>query len=376
MADRLGSVDGGNSDEAMDDDDDDGDCSDDDDLPLMSLATGFTTRAANTATATTATTTRRMTTTARGNKRRLSSADQGSGSPTAEGHKSNNNSNNNKKKKKRGGTGKPSEAGRSSQTTTRGGLDDGEDGNDGRPATAEAGGRHRPFVAQVIAAARTAPSKAPGDDPSVKSAAARPLSPPERSLMGSPPLRHRQRRLYNDTAMDFEAIPPTRNGNNNRGGFVTTRSALLTGLVQRSVRGGVLVLLQSKGGKRTPERPKKWSFPPWVSLEHPHAPTATTAAGPNQLSHIGLTSLDRNKIRCVAWDSTGVLLAVATGRIVSIYDWDMVRAADVRGRSDRSRGCHESSWTIPPVVRFPVPLDVTSLVWNPVHADELAVGFR
>lgn len=78
----------------------------------------------------------------------------------------------------------------------------------------------------------------------------------------------------------------------------------------------------------------------------------------------------------MAWDTMGVLLAVSIGKIVSIYDWDMVRAADVQGRRDRARGCHESEWNIAPVVRLQVPCPVASLVWNPFNVDQLAVGFR
>jgi hypothetical protein len=104
--------------------------------------------------------------------------------------------------------------------------------------------------------------------------------------------------------------------------------------------------------------PKKWKIPSWISLEN------------NCGGGVG------GKIDHMTWDAMGVLLAVATGRIISIYDWDMVRAADIRGRSDRVRNCYESEWKIPPIVQFQIPSLVGSLVWNLYNMDELAVGFR
>ncbi|OEU16368.1 hypothetical protein FRACYDRAFT_238959 [Fragilariopsis cylindrus CCMP1102] len=107
----------------------------------------------------------------------------------------------------------------------------------------------------------------------------------------------------------------------------------------------------------------------------------------NIVSKLNARSIDENncggggggvggKIDHMTWDAMGVLLAVATGRIISIYDWDMVRAADIQGRSDRVRNCYESEWKIPPIVQFQIPSLVGSLVWNLYNMDELAVGFR
>ena len=73
----------------------------------------------------------------------------------------------------------------------------------------------------------------------------------------------------------------------------------------------------------------------------------------------------------------GVLLAVATAnKTIVIYDWDMVRAADMMGRKDRARSIKTSEWKLPPIVSFRVPHAVASLEWNPHEMDQLAVGFR
>ena len=79
----------------------------------------------------------------------------------------------------------------------------------------------------------------------------------------------------------------------------------------------------------------------------------------------------------MAWDAMGVLLAVSSDRTIRIYDWDMLRAADIRGRSDRARNTNDhTEFKIPPIVNFQLPHPVSSLVWNPFEMDELAVGFR
>ena len=99
---------------------------------------------------------------------------------------------------------------------------------------------------------------------------------------------------------------------------------------------------------------KKWRIPSWLSLEQP-------AMG--NISHM-------------AWDKMGVLLAVVVDRAIIIYDWDILRAADLHGRSDRARNCRESKFMIPPIVKFRLKHPVESIVWNPFEMDELAVGFR
>ena len=103
--------------------------------------------------------------------------------------------------------------------------------------------------------------------------------------------------------------------------------------------------------------PKKWKIPSWISLEQP------------------MTN-DNKNIDHIQWDPMGVLLAVAIDRTIIIYDWDMLRAADLQGKRDRVRDCQESEFKIPPIVKFRLPQPVASLVWNPFDMDELAVGFR
>ena len=103
-----------------------------------------------------------------------------------------------------------------------------------------------------------------------------------------------------------------------------------------------------------------WKKPTWIRFEHP--PMA-------RITHL-------------AWDNMGVLLAVASeDKWIRIYDWDMVQAADQKGRSQRARNKSNPSHpresaTIPPILRFRVPYLVANLVWNPYNLDQLAVGFR
>ncbi len=102
--------------------------------------------------------------------------------------------------------------------------------------------------------------------------------------------------------------------------------------------------------------PKKWKIPSWISLEQPMVN-------------------DNKVIDHIQWDPMGVLLAVAIDRTIIIYDWDMLRAADVQGRRDQRRQ-QESAFQIPPICKFRLPQPVASLLWNPFDMDELAVGFR
>jgi hypothetical protein len=113
---------------------------------------------------------------------------------------------------------------------------------------------------------------------------------------------------------------------------------------------------------------RKWKIPSWIRLDHP----------PN------------TKIDHMAWDTMGVLLAVASETMIRIYDWDMVGAADNKGRNQHQRmktkaaadpakkHTHHSReiWSIPPVLTFRVPQPVASLAWNPRDMEQLAVGLR
>jgi hypothetical protein len=104
---------------------------------------------------------------------------------------------------------------------------------------------------------------------------------------------------------------------------------------------------------------KKWKVPSWIRLDHP----------PTKIDHM-------------AWDTMGVLLAVASENMIRIYDWDMVGAADNKGRNQRTRNKADpknnprEEWSIPPVLTFRVTQPVASLAWNPQDMDQLAVGLR
>eukprot|EP00980_Cylindrotheca_fusiformis_P007341 scaffold1525_cov142-Cylindrotheca_fusiformis.AAC.141 len=133
--------------------------------------------------------------------------------------------------------------------------------------------------------------------------------------------------------------------------------SLLSQLVHRSCRGT----------KLTPQQPKKWRTPSWVTLLQP--PPIRSVESPSSMP-------PSRTIDHLAWDSMGVLLAVASGDWIRVYDWDMVRAADLHGRNDRRRKIRDSEFQIPPILQFRVPHPVASLEWNPHHPDQLAIGLR
>jgi hypothetical protein len=214
-------------------------------------------------------------------------------------------------------------------------------------------------------------------------------------------IRSQPRRFYSDSAMDFIAAPSAadhnndNNNNNNNEQRISTKTQqqqscnnrtdfivnninnrnIVNKLIARTTDGGHILhhrpsssnhnyysrsktIDNQRPSSTSCHWPKKWKIPSWISLEN------------NCGGGVG------GKIDHMTWDAMGVLLAVATGRIISIYDWDMVRAADIQGRSDRVRNCYESEWKIPPIVQFQIPSLVGSLVWNLYNMDELAVGFR
>jgi WD40 repeat protein len=82
-------------------------------------------------------------------------------------------------------------------------------------------------------------------------------------------------------------------------------------------------------------------------------------------------------VKHVAWDSMGVLLAVAyADDTIRIYDWDSVMAACMKGNNQRQsmpgKKCH-ANLIVEPFLTIPFPLRfVSHLVWNPYKADELA----
>jgi hypothetical protein len=100
--------------------------------------------------------------------------------------------------------------------------------------------------------------------------------------------------------------------------------------------------------------PNKWKTPSWIRLGQSQQPQQSGGGGRD------------TKVEHLAWDRTGVLLAVASAdKYLRIYDWDMVRAADLKGRGERQRRIQDSKWTLPPILTFRVPHAVATLKWNP-----------
>jgi hypothetical protein len=121
-----------------------------------------------------------------------------------------------------------------------------------------------------------------------------------------------------------------------------------------------------------------WSVPSWLQL----------------VQHAGASAY-QSSVSKVAWDKSGELLAVAFDAsaascgnpVVAVYNWDMVLAADVRGRCQQQRSLYLQERPSPiavellvPVLTIPIPSQsgrsVSVLEWNPFNVDELAVGLR
>lgn len=112
------------------------------------------------------------------------------------------------------------------------------------------------------------------------------------------------------------------------------------------------------------------------------------------LGHHGGISNQTAKIDSIAFDSSGVLCAVAQTCTITkqswidIFDWDTVCAADCRGRNARARAMARNDKArfgldIPPMLRFRIPTQRCAatlakktpwIKWNPFHTDQLAVG--
>jgi hypothetical protein len=155
----------------------------------------------------------------------------------------------------------------------------------------------------------------------------------------------RPNRRYSSTSMDF--TPTDSDARDCR-----RPSHILDQIVRRSTHGTHLVHAR--------RQPQRWKSPSWLELEQPV----------------------HRSIEHLAWDTMGVLLATSSSdNMIRIYDWDMVLAADQKGRSQRARNKQDSSnqravFHIPPILAFSVPNPVASLQWNPHNLDQLAVGFR
>jgi hypothetical protein len=163
---------------------------------------------------------------------------------------------------------------------------------------------------------------------------------------GNEPSSHqtRPKRIYSTSAVDV--LPDDTDINSK-----PSSSNVLSHLVRRTTHGG-------RNFRRFTPPPMKWKSPSWVTLEY----NATTTT----VKHI-----------CFCWDAMGVLVAIASSdNFIRIFDWDMIRAADRLGRSDRARLLSKSEYKMTPILQFQVPHPVTSLLWNPYHLDQLAMGFR
>jgi hypothetical protein len=130
-------------------------------------------------------------------------------------------------------------------------------------------------------------------------------------------------------------------------------------LFSRSVHGG-----RKKNCSVSAPQPA-WKIPSWIDL----CP--------------GNSSARNSGIKMLAWDEMGVLLAAyCDDRCIRIYDWDMVVAANVKGRNRRTRqAAYNKKDTeclmIEPILVFPYPFgNVSVLKWNPFNPDELAVANR
>lgn len=178
----------------------------------------------------------------------------------------------------------------------------------------------------------------PPDD---KKEVAVPIGENQSTTKRSSPARNALRRIVSkESAIEF--IPDAKKPKD---------ASLLKQLVERSCRGTSITSQVSQ--------PKRWKSPSWVGLLH----TRNSVEPTRPIDHL-------------AWDKMGVLFAVASDKWISVYDWDMVRAADIHGKNDRMRQIKDSTFKIPPILKFRVPNPVASLEWNPHNDDQLAIGFR
>jgi hypothetical protein len=183
----------------------------------------------------------------------------------------------------------------------------------------------------------------------------------------SPRQKSRPNRIVSDSAMDY--VPP-QHVSNGKGNNVVTH------LAERSVHGKMLGIEIASSANRRKILHQQHTNPQRNAYGSARCPNWRWPSKWNTSSWVSLALGNVKNIDHIAWDEAGILLAVATDKVISIYDWDMVRAADMQGRRDRARECHNSEWNIAPIVQFFTPFPVTKLLWNVFHPDELVVGFR
>lgn len=146
----------------------------------------------------------------------------------------------------------------------------------------------------------------------------------------------RPRRIFSDSSSEIPFSPPAEKSFH-----------ILSQLLERTRLGGQTFTTKNFNAPQ-------WKIPSWVALEAPPS-----------------------KLLCMSWDSMGVLLAVAfADQMIRVYDWDMVRAADLQGRRDRTRQNKTTLYKLPPILQFQTPTVVSTIVWNRYDLDQLAVGFR
>ena len=152
-----------------------------------------------------------------------------------------------------------------------------------------------------------------------------------------------------------------------------------------------------------------WTNPKWVKLVN----TSDNNNNSNQRSLAAATMFsssqqhNKAKVTHMCWDSMGVLLTVATSHPkIQIYDWDMVRLADIHGKQQKQRRIQQKRtmhrnqhqqqqqedatgerrgaplpaaccFQIPPIMEFRIPYMVSCMTWKSLGSlDLLGIGFR
>ena len=98
----------------------------------------------------------------------------------------------------------------------------------------------------------------------------------------------------------------------------------------------------------------------------------------HRISNVHLEMGTNNaEITCMAFDSEGVLLAIADNSgYIRIFDFDEVNAADIATRQEHKKGTSLQKKTIAPFIIFRIGTDrISSLTWNPFNENIVAVTF-